>query len=73
MDKCKSCCPLKVIEDYRNLEKDLSDEFADYIKDWFSQHPYVESIFVREDSICGLNCMSLTNKPLHCTVRLQSK
>lgn len=73
MDKCNRCCPLKVIEDYKNLENDLSEEFARYIKMWFDEHPYVESVFVREDCPYAVGSMYLSSKKMKCTVKLKSK
>lgn len=73
MDKCKSGCPFKVIEDYQNLEKELGDEFAEMIKDWLHKHSYVEAVHIRDDCPFALNSMSISSHKISCTVRLKHK
>ena len=73
MDKCKSGCPYKIVEDYQNLEKELGDEFAGIIKDWMKTHPYVDMVHIREDCPFTFNGVSLSSPNIRCTVRLKHK
>ena len=71
MENCKSCCPLKVIEDYKNLEKGLSKDFDKQIKKWFDEHPYVDRIFVIDSVVCFSNSMYFHGGDIKSTVYLK--
>ena len=71
MEKCKFNCPLKVIEDYKHLEKELAEDFSRMIKDWLEEHSYVESVYIRDEYGVVCRSMFLSSPKIYCCVTLR--
>lgn len=72
MEQCEKC-PIKIVEEYKNLKKDLEVDFTNYIAKWFKDHPYVEQLYVSDHgSIYGNSMFLHNNRNIHCTVTMKS-
>lgn len=52
MEQCEKC-PMKIVEEYKNMKKNIELDFVNYIAKWFETHPYVDYLYVREPSSCS--------------------
>lgn len=71
MEQCEKC-PMKIVEEYTNMKKNIELDFINYIAKWFEMYPYVDSVYVRETNSCFSNSMFLhSNRNIDCSITIK--
>lgn len=72
MEQCEKC-PMKIVEEYKNMKKNIELDFINYIAKWFEIHPYVDYLYVKETNSCFSNSMFLhSNRNVCCNVTIKN-